>query len=69
MTKAPDDRRTDVPNASHLLESARKMLIDALELMDRADAPGQLGARLQHVIDELAPGFPLATRGQKLATC
>lgn len=36
-----------------LLRQARKLLIEALDLMDRADARGHLGARLQHVIDDL----------------
>ena len=38
---------------AQLLRQARKLLIEALDLMDRADAPGHLGARLQHVIDDL----------------
>jgi hypothetical protein len=36
-----------------LLHQARKLLIEALDLMDRAEAAGHLGARLQHVIDDL----------------
>ncbi len=36
-----------------LLQQARKLLIEALDLMDRGHAAGHLGARLQHVIDDL----------------
>ena len=36
-----------------LLRQARALLIEALNLMDRAEAAGHLGARLQHVIDDL----------------
>ena len=38
---------------AELLRQARALLIEALNLMDRAEAAGHLGARLQHVIDDL----------------
>jgi hypothetical protein len=41
--------------SDELLRQARRLLIEALNLMDRAEAAGHLGARLQHVIDDLVP--------------
>jgi hypothetical protein len=42
-----------VATSDELLRRARVLLIEALSLMDRAEAAGHLGARLQHVIDDL----------------
>ena len=36
-----------------LADRARALLGQALELIDRAGMPGHIGARLQHVIDDL----------------
>jgi hypothetical protein len=36
-----------------LADRARALLTEALELIDRAGLPGHIGARLQHVIDDL----------------
>jgi hypothetical protein len=43
----------EAATSEELLRQARALLIEALSLMDRAEAAGHLGARLQHVIDDL----------------
>lgn len=53
MTTRSDDCSGAATNPEQLMKSARNLLVEALDLMDRADAPGHLGARLQHVIDDL----------------
>jgi hypothetical protein len=54
MTTCSDDSNAAGKSPQQLMKSARDLLIQALNLMDRAEAPGHLGARLQHVIDDLA---------------
>lgn len=54
MTTRSDDFSGAAATPSQLIKNARNLLVEALDLMDRADAPGHLGARLQHVIDDLA---------------
>lgn len=53
MTTCSDFDRGEAASPDQMIRSARNLLIEALNLLDRADAPGQLGARLQHVIDDL----------------
>ena len=47
--RAPRDPSTD---------RARRLLIEALEVIDAADLPPEIGARLQHVIDSLDEAGP-----------
>ena len=54
MMTCSEDGRAASASPAQLMLSARNLLIEALNLLDRADAPGQLGARLQHVIDDLS---------------
>ena len=45
--------RSDRATSTELLEQVRCLLVDALDLLDRTNATGLIGARLQHVIDDL----------------
>lgn len=53
MTTCSDFDRAEAPSPDQMMRAARDLLIEALNLLDRADAPGHLAARLQHVIDDL----------------
>ena len=53
MTTRSDECAAAGATPQQMMKSAHDLLVEALDLMDRADAPGHLGARLQHVIDDL----------------
>lgn len=53
MTTRSDQCSAAGATPQQLMKCAHDLLVEALDLMDRADAPGHLGARLQHVIDDL----------------
>lgn len=53
MTTRPDECAAGGATPQQLMKCALNLLVEALDMMDRADAPGHLGARLQHVIDDL----------------
>jgi hypothetical protein len=53
MTTRSDDCAAGA-TPQDMMNCALNLLVRALDLMDRAEAPGHLGARLQHVIDDLA---------------
>jgi len=53
MTTRSENSAAAGATPQQMMKSAHDLLVEALDLMDRADAPGHLGARLQHVIDDL----------------
>jgi hypothetical protein len=53
MLNCPDKDGRAGARPDGLADRARALLVEALELIDRAGLPGHIGARLQHVIEDI----------------
>jgi hypothetical protein len=53
MLKCPDDNGCAGARPDGLVDRALALLNEALQLIDSAGVPGHIGARLQHVIEDI----------------
>jgi hypothetical protein len=53
MPNNPDDDGCATAQPDECLSRARALLVESLQIIDCAGLPGRIGARLQHVIDDL----------------